>query len=168
MDNASQTEKDGQNDLALREYEQAAKLYPASSRPWVRMAQLNFEAANYGEAITAAQQAVSRDDKNNIAQSILAVSGLRVSIKALADLRQQNELTGSVQSEAQNLAKVLRESLGERVLVPTTTQPAATLAPSPSVAPPVRPVRRVAPKSAPPPPSSPSAGGSASPFGSLR
>lgn len=127
MDNAAISEKAGQKDVALRQYDEASKLYPTSILPWLRVAQIKFESANYGEAITSAQQVISRDERNTIAHSILAVSGLRVSTKALADLRRQNELTGSVRNEAQDLAKVLRESLGERILVPavpaTATRP---------------------------------------------
>jgi hypothetical protein len=41
-----------------------------------------------------------------------------LSTKALADLSQQNNLSGSLREEAQNLARMLRTSLGEEVLVP--------------------------------------------------
>jgi hypothetical protein len=40
--------------------------------------------------------------------------------KSLSDLRTQNALNGSVKSEAEDLTKILRESLGENVLVPST------------------------------------------------
>jgi hypothetical protein len=103
----------------LREYEEATKLYPSSSLPWVRIAQIRYEAGNYGEAISAAQQAVARENRNNVALSILAVSGLRVSSTALDELRRHNDLTGPIQKEAQELARVLRMSLGEQVLVPS-------------------------------------------------
>jgi tetratricopeptide (TPR) repeat protein len=138
METAAASEKANHKDVALREYEEAAKLYPASALPWLRIAQIKFEATSYGEAITAAQQSVSRDERNNVAQSILAVSGLRVSTKALADLRRQNELAGTVRDEAQDLAKVLRESLGEQVLVPATPTAATTVATRPAPAPVVR------------------------------
>jgi len=119
MDKAAASEKEKQFDIALREYDEAAKLYPSSSLPWVRIAQIRYEAANYGEAISAAQQAVARENRNNVALSILAVSGLRVSSTALEELRRHNDLTGPIQKEAQELAKVLRISLGEQVLVPS-------------------------------------------------
>ncbi len=119
MGKAAASEKEKHLDIALREYEEAAKLYPSSSLPWVRIAQIRYEAGSYGEAISAAQQAVSRDDRNNVAHSILAVSGLRVSSLALDELRRHNDLSGPVQKEAQELARVLRESLGEQVLVPS-------------------------------------------------
>lgn len=166
MDTAAASEKADHKDIALRQYEEASKLYPTSFWPWLRIAQIKFEAANYGEAITAAQQVTSRDERNKVANSILAVSGLRVSTKALADLRHQNELTGSVRNEAQDLAKVLRESLGERVLVPATSAAAATAAPRPAPAQVVRP-KPVVPKTSGASPSS-NDSGSGSPFGALK
>lgn len=121
MDQGAALEKTGQKDGALLKYKDAAKFYPTSKQPWLKVAQIEFDAANYGEAIVAAQQVVARDQRDKVAHSILSVSGLRVSTKALADLSRQNELSSSVRSEAQNLAKILRESLGETVLVPTQT-----------------------------------------------
>ena len=53
-----------------------------------------------------------------MAHSIVAVSGLRVASKALSDLTRKNNLNSDVKSEAQDLAKLLRQSLGEPVLVP--------------------------------------------------
>lgn len=159
MEQAAATEKSGTKDAAIKQYEEAAKAYPASKLPWARVAQIQFDAANYGEAIVAAQQVVSRDEKDKVAHSILSVSGLRVSTKALADLSRQNELSGSIRSEAQSLTKVLRESLGEQVLVPVATPRPAP--PPPSVQP--RPPARA---SAPAAPSAPSGGGN--PFGALK
>ena len=40
--------------------------------------------------------------------------------KALADLTRKNNLSGTVRTEAQDLAKLLRNSLGEEVLVPAS------------------------------------------------
>jgi hypothetical protein len=132
MDQAATVEKAGQKDGALAKYQEVAKLYPASKLPWSKISQIQFDSSNYGEAIVAAQQVVARDPKDRVAHSILSVSGLRVSTKALADLSRQNELSSSVRSEAQSLAKILRESLGETVLVPTQTVVEAPKASSPS------------------------------------
>jgi tetratricopeptide (TPR) repeat protein len=159
MEQAAATEKSGTKDAAIKQYEEAAKAYPASKLPWARVAQIQFDAANYGEAIVAAQQVVSRDEKDKVAHSILSVSGLRVSTKALADLSRQNELSGSIRSEAQSLTKVLRESLGEQVLVPVA---APRLAPPPPTVQPRPPARATAPAA----PSAPSGGGN--PFGALK
>ena len=111
-------------------YRTAARMYPASKLPWVKLAEDYFEAAQYGQAILAAQEVVQRDPDDGIATSILAVSGLRVSVSALAALRDQNgKLSGGTRSEAQTLARLLRDSIGESELVP---QPAANgTAPNP-------------------------------------
>jgi predicted Zn-dependent protease len=116
--------------LAARQPEKAILLlksasvaHPVDKKPWVRMAQIRFDASQYGEAISHAQEALARDPNDTLAYSILAVSGLRVASKALADLTRKNNLQGSVRSEAQDLAKLLRTSLGEEVLV--STRPAA-------------------------------------------
>ena len=47
-----------------------------------------------------------------------STSGLRVSSKALAELTRKSKLSGNVKTEAEELAKLLRTSLGEDVLVP--------------------------------------------------
>ena len=165
MDEAEASIKAGQKDAGLSKFSEAAKLYPAAKQPWLRIAQVHYDAANYGDAIIAAQQVSARDDKDKVALSILSVSGLRVSTKALADLGRQNQLTGSIRTEAQDLARTLRDSLGERVLVPVAA-PVST--PEPRPAPP-----RVAPRPpvdrpAAPPPAKPAAGGGSSPFGVLQ
>jgi hypothetical protein len=166
MEQAAAAEKAETKQAAIAKYEEAAKSYPASKAPWARIAQIQYDSGNYGEAIVAAQQVVSRDDKDKVAHSILSVSGLRVSSKALADLSRQNELTGSVRSEAQNLTKVLRESLGEQTLVPAAPRPPpprppVAASPTPTAPPATRP-----PTASPPAPSS--GGGSSNPFGALK
>ncbi len=167
MEQAAAAEKAETKQAAIAKYEEAAKSYPASKAPWARIAQIQYDSGNYGEAIVAAQQVVSRDDKDKVAHSILSVSGLRVSSKALADLSRQNELTGSVRSEAQGLTKVLRESLGESTLVPAPPRPQpprppVAVSPTPSAAPPAtRPTT-----SSPPAPAA--GGGSSNPFGALK
>lgn len=127
----------GQQDKALGMLRSAAASYPADKGPWLAMAQLKFDRASYGEAILHAQEALQRDPADQVGNSIIAVSGLRLSSKALADLSLQNNLSGSLREEAQGLARMLRTSLGEEVLVPPArtakpqtapgrTRPAAT------------------------------------------
>lgn len=133
----------GQGEKAVSLLKAVAVAHPVDKKPWVRMAQIRFDANHYGDAITHAQEALERDPDDTLAYSILAVSGLRVASKALADLTRKNNLQGSVRSEAQDLAKLLRSSLGEDVLVqtraPTRGNPprarAATPAPAVSAAP---------------------------------
>jgi tetratricopeptide (TPR) repeat protein len=107
----------GQSEKAISLLKSASVAHPVDKKPWVRMAQIRFDATQYGEAISNAQEALARDPDDTLAYSILAVSGLRVASKALADLTRKNNLQGSVRSEAQDLAKLLRSSLGEEVLV---------------------------------------------------
>lgn len=113
----------GQVDKAQGILKTAATNYPADKTPWLHMAQMKFDRASYGEAIMNALEALQRDPNDKLGNSIVAVSGLRLSTKALADLSQQNNLNGSLRSEAQDLAKLLRTSLGEDVLVPGARKP---------------------------------------------
>lgn len=108
----------GQPEKALSVLRTATDTYPTDKKPWLQIAQINFDRGNYGEAITNALEVLQRDNADKVANSIVAVSGLRLSTKALADLAQQNNLSGTVRNEAQELAKLLRENLGETVLVP--------------------------------------------------
>ena len=114
----------GQNDKAYAILKNAGTAFPTDKTPWVRMAQMHFDSTNYGEAIVDALEALERDPDDTLANSIVAVSGLRVTSKALSDLSQKNNLTGNVRTEAQDLAKLLRTSLNEDVLVPNN-RPAA-------------------------------------------
>lgn len=121
---ASAASSSGQAEKAMTQLQAAKSAYPADKKPWLQMAQINFDRSNYGEAIIDAQEVLQRDPSDKLANSIVAVSGLRLSTKALADLSKQNNLSGSVRTEAQDLAKLLRESLGESVLVPAVAKPA--------------------------------------------
>lgn len=115
-----------QEEKAYALLKSASAAHPVDKRPWVKMAQIRFNAGVYGDAITNAQQALERDPDDTVAHSIVAVSGLRVASKALADLTRKNNLNGDVRSEAQDLTKLLRTSLGEDKLFrqsePTKTQ----------------------------------------------
>jgi tetratricopeptide (TPR) repeat protein len=122
----------GQNDKAQGILKTAAASYPAEKSPWLHMAQIKFDRASYGEAIMNALEALQRDPTDKLGNSIVAVSGLRLSTKALADLSQQNSLNGSLRSEAQDLAKLLRASLGEDVLVPAANPAVRKPAPAPA------------------------------------
>ena len=119
----------GESDKAQGILKTAATNYPADKAPWLHMAQIKFDRASYGEAITNALEALQRDPNDKLGNSIVAVSGLRLSTKALSDLSRQNNLNGSLRSEAQELAKLLRGSLGEDILVPSST---ATRKPAPA------------------------------------
>lgn len=157
----------GQADQAIGILKAASNSFPAEKMPWVRMAQIRFGQADYGQTIVNALEALQRDPKNSIANSLIAVSGLRLSTKALADLRNQNELSGDVRTEAQELAKVLRENVGEAVLVPPSTKA------GPSARKAAKPVPKLRPRSKdsvvskqPVPPAG--ASGDGDPFGALK
>jgi predicted Zn-dependent protease len=112
----------GQNDKAFAILKTAGVVFPTEKTPWVRMAQMRFDGADYGNAIVNALEALERDPDDTLANSIVAVSGLRVTSRALSDLSQKNNLTGNVRTEAQELARLLRANLNETELV---TRPAA-------------------------------------------
>ncbi|MES2165176.1 MAG: hypothetical protein V4476_28810 [Pseudomonadota bacterium] len=125
---ASQASGSGQKEQAVTLWKEAAVAYPADKAPWTNIAQTRYEAGQYGEAITSAQEVLVRDPNDRLANSIIAISGLRLSTRALSDLSRQNNLSGSLRTESQDLAKLLRESLGETVLVPP--QPAQSVTPA--------------------------------------
>ncbi|QDD63364.1 hypothetical protein EJD96_03965 [Herbaspirillum seropedicae] len=163
--NAAQTE--GKTDEAVSVLKVVAARFPADKTPWVRIAQIRFDSGDYSDAIVNAQEALKRDPADKVANSIVTVASLRLATKALGDLRTQNALNGSVKTEAQDLTKILRESLGEAALVP------------PPAKPPVVKRGRVQRKAAPQPAapdnddagssSAPSSGGSGpNPFGNLK
>lgn len=148
----------GRPDQAYALLKQASIMYPTEKAPWVRMAQMRFDSNNYGEAIAHALEALRRDPDDTLANSVVAVSGLRLSSTALSDLTRKNNLTGTVRSEAQDLARLLRTSLGEDTLVPRETRPGRPVSAK---------ARPTATASAAPGPASGSKSG-ADPFGALK
>jgi tetratricopeptide (TPR) repeat protein len=128
MAQAAQASSAGHKEQAVTAWKQAAAAYPADKTPWSNIAQARFDAGQYGEAILNAQEVLVRDPNDRLANSIIAISGLRLSTRALADLSRQNNLSGSIRTESQDLAKLLRESLGEQVLVPPAAAPAPSKA----------------------------------------
>lgn len=127
MASAEEAHRKGGVVEAMGFYEKAAKADPSRKQPWVRIAQAQFDARNYGSAITASQEVLLRDTSDVTAKSIMAVSGLRVSAYALDQLRMANAVGGNTREEAQALARIMRDSLGEAILPPAAvvTAPAA-------------------------------------------
>ena len=113
---ATQAAATGQKEKAVTLWKQGAAAYPSEKTPWINIAQTRYEAGQYGDAISAAQEVLVRDPNDKLANSIIATSGLRLATRALADLSRQNNLSGSLRSESQDLAKLLRETLGETAL----------------------------------------------------
>ncbi len=134
LSQGSQAAATGKKEQAVTVWKQAATAFPADKTPWISIAQTRYEGGQYGEAIQAAQEVLLRDPNDKLANSIIAISGLRLSTRALADLSRQSNLAGPIKTESQDLARILRETLGDTVLVP----PAAS-------APPVRAARNNAP-----------------------
>jgi len=114
----------GKKEQAVTVWKQAATAFPADKTPWASIAQTRYESGQYGDAIQAAQEVLLRDPNDKVANSIIAISGLRLSTRALSELSRQNNLSGPLKTESQDLAKLLRESLGETVLVPPAAAPA--------------------------------------------
>jgi tetratricopeptide (TPR) repeat protein len=133
MSQADSAAAAGQRDKALELLDAAAKSDPTNKQPWLRTAQIQFDSSNYGQAIIAGQEALQRDPADKTANSIITVSGLRVATRALAALRDQSNLTGSVRTEAETLARTMRENLGEDVLIPQPAVPIASATPKPAV-----------------------------------
>jgi tetratricopeptide (TPR) repeat protein len=128
---ANEASTAGRKEDAVTLWKEAAAAYPADKTPWSSIAQTRYDAGQYGDAIVSAQEVLVRDPNDRLANSIIAISGLRLSTRALADLSRQNNLSGSIKTESQDLARLLRESLGEQVLVPPpvqTTPPAKAVA----------------------------------------
>jgi predicted Zn-dependent protease len=115
--------KAGRSGEAYTILKNAAGDNPTDKAPWLRMAQMRFEDKNYGEAIVNGLAAIERDPDDMLAYSLVAVSGLRVSSKALGDLTQKNGFSGSVRNEAQDLANLLHSTLKVEKIVPA--KPAA-------------------------------------------
>lgn len=118
LSDADAVAKGGDQTRALALYDQLAKSDPTREEPWSRIAQIQFAQSHYGQAIVAAQEALSRDQTDREAKSVLAVSGLRVATESLGQLRQDAALAGDAKGDAQVLAHQLRETLGQNALFP--------------------------------------------------
>ena len=126
----------GKNEEGVSILKSAAAAFPANKAPRLRIAQVQFDCHNYGEAIFHAHEVLERDPDDLMALSIAAVSGLRVSSRALGELAQKNNLTGPVRLEAQSLVRLLRANIGGEI-IPTikptkpVVKPVAATVPAP-------------------------------------
>lgn len=105
--------------------EEATRTNPTDKQPWIKLAQLHFEQGRYAQAITAGQEVLARDSANLDARSIVLVSSLRVAAKSLEELSASNQLAGDTRTEARKVTHLLRETLGETVLVPANKSAAS-------------------------------------------
>ncbi len=155
LEQADKSRSDGHLQRAREGYRSAAATYPTEHVPWVRLAQSHFEAADYGNAIVAAEEAVQRSPGDQTALGILAVSGLRVSSRAVSNLSEKQVL-GDTRSQAELIVQTLRSVLGEPILVRSDdATPSAASSEKPAVArparPPIKPIPPAASASTPTP-----------------
>ena len=111
--------QEGDHTKARDAWRAAAKDYPTAKQPWLKLSEDYFNAADYGNAVLAAQEALQRDPHDRLANSVLAVSGLRLTAGSLAALRDDGAYAVGSRDEAVAVTHSLREALGEPVLVPT-------------------------------------------------
>lgn len=131
----------GNRDQAVAVLTQSARSYPTSAAPWLKIANIWFDAANYPSAILAANEALQRDAASQEAKSLLVVGGLRVAAGAVAGLRPTPGVGSNVRSEAETLTNSLRAAIGETTLVPALpSETRAAPVPKRSRARPVRPL----------------------------
>lgn len=113
--------ENGRTAEAIALLDQAAKEHPTSMVPWLRMADIWFEAGNYPSSIMAANEVLQRDADNQDAKSLLVVAGLRVAASAVSGLRPNGAVGTATRVEAEDLTNSLRGMLGEKILVPAPT-----------------------------------------------
>ncbi|HEY4291438.1 hypothetical protein [Luteibacter sp.] len=103
---------------ARENFRKAGDADSAAKEPWRRLAELDFNAQEYGPAIMEAQEVLKRDPMDTTAQSILTVSGLRVALDALGMIHRETDPKGPAHLEAAKVAQRLRETLGQDLLAP--------------------------------------------------
>lgn len=155
----------GNREEAVKVLSDLAKKNPGRKDPWVRMARIHFDGENYAQAIVAAEEALQRDGTDRTAKSIRAVGGLRVAAQSLNDLKGDVELKGDARSDAVGLAKVMRDTLGEDVLVPPDDKKKK---PAPVVVRPKPAAVAVAPQPVGQKPQAPVSASAGNPFGALK
>ncbi|KIQ98076.1 tetratricopeptide repeat protein [Lysobacter sp. A03] len=117
LDNAEAAVKAGRVESALVSFDEAARADPTSKQPWLRIAQLQFDAGNYGRAIVAAEEVLHRDPADQVADSVLTVSGLRIASQSLERLQGSGALASqTARIEAERLAATMRATMGETIL----------------------------------------------------
>ncbi|KRB66313.1 tetratricopeptide repeat protein [Noviherbaspirillum sp. Root189] len=108
----------GRREQAVALLTEAAQAHPTSTVPWLKIANVWFEAGNYPSSILAANEVLQRDPSSQEAKSLLVVAGLRVAAGAVSGLRPNGNIGVNVRTDAENLTNSLRDVLGEKILVP--------------------------------------------------
>lgn len=139
----------GSPDAAIAAFEEAARADPTRKEPWVRIAQLQFDRANYAHAIVAAEEVLQRDPDDLVADGVMTVAGFRIANQSLQRLQTRGALASeTARKEAETLAATLRSTMGDAILAPP--------APAKPARKPARAVRRAADAAAPAAPTAPS------------
>ena len=116
----------GRVESALVGFDRAARADPTRKEPWVRSAQLQFDAGNYGRAIVAAEEVLQRDPDDKVADSVLTVAGLRIASESLQRLQGNGALASdTARTEAERLAATMRATMGEEFLAADDDEPKA-------------------------------------------
>ncbi len=87
MSRAEAEVTNGGPEQALKTFEDAGRADPTRKEPWVRIAQLQFDRANYARAIVAAQEVLQRDPNDLVADGVLTVAGFRIANQSLQRLQ---------------------------------------------------------------------------------
>lgn len=114
----------GRIEAGLAGFNSAAMADPTRKEPWVRSAQLQFDAGNYGRAIVAAEEVLKRDPVDLVADSVLTVSGLRVAAESLKRLQGGGAIASeSARREAEQLRATMIATMGNEFVTGTPAQP---------------------------------------------
>ncbi|RBK85079.1 hypothetical protein BRN77_06055, partial [Xanthomonas oryzae pv. oryzae] len=102
MSRAEAEVTNGGPEQALKTFEDAGRADPTRKEPWVRIAQLQFDRANYARAIVAAQEVLQRDPNDLVADGVLTVAGFRIANQSLQRLQGRGALvSGTARKEAE-------------------------------------------------------------------
>ncbi|RBD72709.1 hypothetical protein BRM62_06905, partial [Xanthomonas oryzae pv. oryzae] len=102
MSRAEAEVTNGGPEQALKTFEDASRADPTRKEPWVRIAQLQFDRANYARAIVAAQEVLQRDPNDLVADGVLTVAGFRIANQSLQRLQGRGALaSGTARKEAE-------------------------------------------------------------------
>ncbi|GAB3746200.1 hypothetical protein [Lysobacter olei] len=123
----------GRIEPALIAFNDAAKADPTRKEPWIRSAQLLFDAGRYGRAIVAAEEVLQRDPQDRVADSVLTISGMRLAGQSLQRLQASGALSVSdtARKEAELLATAVRETLNKPAANGATPREVPRRAPKP-------------------------------------
>lgn len=136
MTNAEAEVSAGRIESALSAFNDAAMANPTRKEPWVRSAQLQFDAGNYGRAIVAAEEVLKRDPSDLVADSVLTVSGLRVAAESLKRLQASGAITSdTARREAEQLRATMAATMGSEFMASGSAEPKSKPKPKPRAKP---------------------------------